>query len=318
MRFSQVEAFRGGEGLIRVVGHRGARGILPENSLIGFEFTLSTGTTLLEFDVVLTGDNVPVITHNHRLHAPTFRGPDGRFLIGEEPKVSSLTLDEIGQFDIGRLDGLTDYGRRFPDQAQFDGVRVPRLADLLRLVSEARFSDAHLMLELKSDPDLAGDADYRKTLVEVVVAEVRSANLDRRTILHSFDWTLLTECQRQAPDMPASYLTKLPDKADDAGEDSSRTVSPDFQGREDAVPDMVKEAGGMLWCPYYDDLTARTAARARELELCIAVWTVNEAADIDRMIDLGVDAIVSDYPGRVQRRLSDRGFRWQVDQPGQQ
>lgn len=310
MQFSQVDAFRGGDGMIRVIGHRGARGILPENTMTGFEFALTTGINLLEFDVVLTRDNVPVITHNHRLHAPTFRGPDGLFLVGEEPKVSSLTLDEIGRFDIGRLDGRTDYGRRFPDQAQMDGVHVPRLRDLLRLVSQPRFSNAHLMLELKSDPDFAADTERRGDLVNIVVEEVQGAGLTGRTILHSFDWTLLSECQRRAPDMPASYLTRLPENADDAGEDSARNVSPDFQGREHQVPDMVKEAGGALWCPYYEDVTAKGIARARELGLCVAVWTVNEAADIDRMINLGVDAIVSDYPGRVQRRLSDRGLRW--------
>ena len=70
MQFPAVEAFRGRDGVIRVVGHRGARGILPENSMLGFEFVLSSGTPLLEFDVVMTADMVPVITHNHRLHAP--------------------------------------------------------------------------------------------------------------------------------------------------------------------------------------------------------------------------------------------------------
>lgn len=310
MSFSQVDAFRGDEDTIRVVGHRGARGILPENSMIGFEFALNTGAILLEFDVVLTRDNVPVITHNHRIHAPTFRRPDGQFLGDEEPKVSSLTFAEIERFDIGRIDGQSEYGRRFPDQAQFDGVQVPRLRDLLRLVSEPRFTDAHLMLEMKSDPDFASDSECRENLVRIIVDEVRTSGLAERTLLHSFDWNILTECQRQAPEIPASYLTMLPRNADEAGEESSKSICPDFEGRIHQIPDLVKEAGGRLWCPYFEDVTAEGIARAREHDLCVAVWTVNEPADIDRMIDFGVDAIVSDYPGRVQRRLSDRGFRW--------
>ncbi|MBL6626115.1 MAG: hypothetical protein ISP39_09230 [Alphaproteobacteria bacterium] len=68
--------------------------------------------------------------------------------------------------------------------------------------------------------------------------------------------------------------------------------------------------GGALWCPHFSEITAHDLVRARELGLCVAVWTVNEPADINAMIDLRVDAIVTDYPGRVQRRLSDRGFRW--------
>ncbi|WP_425082338.1 glycerophosphodiester phosphodiesterase family protein [Ruegeria arenilitoris] len=313
MTFPQVEAFRGGENLIRIVGHRGARGVLPENSMIGFDFSLSIGVPLLEFDVVLTADDVPVITHNHRLHAPSFRGADGLFLTGEEPKVSSLTFEKIQQFDIGRLDGHSAYGQRFPDQAQLEGVRVPRLMDLLDLVSEPKYGDAYLMLELKSDPDVADDPLHRENFVGRVLQEVRGKGLSSRAVLHSFDWNLLEECQRKAPDMPSSYLTQLPDNADDVGEDSSKAVCPDFRGCCDEIPDLVKQAGGSLWCPYYADVTAENVARAKDLGLCVAVWTVNEHEEIDRMIDLRVDAIVSDYPGRVQRHLSDLGMGWHID-----
>ncbi|WP_255611817.1 glycerophosphodiester phosphodiesterase family protein [Ruegeria sp. SCSIO 43209] len=313
MVFPQVEAFRGGKNLIRVVGHRGARGVLPENSMIGFDFSLSIGVPLLEFDVVLTADDVPIITHNHRLHAPSFRDANGLFLTGEEPKVSSLTFEQIQQFDIGRLDGHSAYGQRFPDQAQLDGIRVPKLQDLLDLVDDPKYGDAYLMLELKSDPDLAHDALYRKKFVGRVLQEVRDKGLSSRAVLHSFDWNLLEECQRQAPDMPSSYLTQLPENAADVGEDSSKAVCPDFRGRRDEIPNLVKQAGGSLWCPYYTDVTAENVARAKELGLCVAVWTVNSHEEIGRMIDLRVDAIVSDYPGRVQRHLSDLGVRWSVD-----
>ncbi len=313
MGFPKVEAFRGGNNLIRVVGHRGARGVLPENSMIGFDFSLSIGVPLLEFDVVLTADDVPVITHNHRLHASSFRDTNGLFLSGKEPKVSSLTFEQIQQFDIGRLDGHSAYGQRFPDQAQLDGVRVPRLIDLLDLVAEQKYGDAYLMLELKSDPDLAHDALYRENFVKRVLQEVRAKGLSTRAVLHSFDWNLLEECQRQAPDMPSSYLTQLPENEDDVGEDSSKAVCPDFRGRRDEIPLLVKQAGGSLWCPYYADVTAENVALAKELGLCVAVWTVNEHEEISRMIDLRVDAIVSDYPGRVQRHLSDLGMGWHVD-----
>lgn len=315
MGFPQVEAFRGGENLIRVVGHRGARGVLPENSMIGFEFSLSIGVPLLEFDVVLTADDVPVITHNHRLHSSSVRDTNGLFLSGEEPKVSSLTFEQIQQFDIGRLDGHSAYGQRFPDQAQLDGVRVPRLMDLLDLVTEEKCGEAYLMLELKSDPDLAHNALYREKFVGRVLEEVHAKGLSSRVVLHSFDWNLLEECQRQAPDMPSSYLTQLPENEDDIGEDSSKAVCPDFRGRRDEIPNLVKQAGGSLWCPYFADVTAENVARAKDLGLCVAVWTVNAHEEIGSMIDLRVDAIVSDYPGRVQRHLLDLGMRWHVRNP---
>lgn len=297
-----------------MVGHRGARGVLPENSLEGFGFVLSTGVELLEFDVVLTRDGVPVITHNHRLHSASFRDKDGHFLRGEEPKVSSLRLEDLTRFDIGRLDGQSIYGQRFPDQAQMDGVRVPSLDDLLQLVSQPKNQRAHLMLELKSDPDMAQDPGYRRGLVAEVVERVRTAGVENRTLLHSFDWDLLAECQRQAPDIPASYLTQMPDNEADAGEDSSLDVTPLFESGVQSIPGKVKEAGGQLWCPYYADITPESLAAARAVGLIVVVWTVNDMADIDRMIDLRVDAICTDYPGRVQRRLADRGYRWLDDQ----
>ena len=310
MKPPQVMAFSGDADTIRVVGHRGARGILPENSIVGFDFALSIGVDLLEFDVLLTADEVPVITHNHQLHGSGVRGPDGRFLNGEQPQVASLRMEDVARFDIGRLDGTTEYGRRFPDQAQLDGIRVPRLTELLHLVSQPKHANACLMLELKSDPDLANDGKARKRIVSIVCNEVRAAGLTDRTLLHSFDWALLDECRRQAPDMPISFLTQLHESADDVGEDSAIPVTPDLDRPGISVPDEVDRAGGSLWCPHFSEITADDLARARELDLCVAVWTVNETADIDAMIDLRVDAIVSDYPGRVQRRLSDRGYRW--------
>lgn len=306
----QVTAFSGDADTIRVVGHRGARGILPENSMVGFDFALSIGVDLLEFDVLLSGDDIPVITHNHEFHGSAVRGADGAFLNGENLRVASLTMADIERFDVGRLNVETEYGRRFPDQAQMDGVRVPRLSELLQLVSQPGYASACLMLELKSDPDLAQDSAERARIVSIVCDEVRRAEMTDRTLLHSFDWALLAECRRQAPDMPLSFLTQLQENEHDVGEDSSILVTPDFSNPDTSVPDEVSRAGGSLWCPHFTELDASSLARARELGLTIAVWTVNELDDIESMIDLRVDAIVTDYPGRVQQRLSERGFRW--------
>ena len=307
----QVAAFSGDENTIRIVGHRGARGILPENSLVGFDFALSIGIDLLEFDVLLTCDDIPVITHNHRLLGSHVRGPDGIFLNGEQPRVSSLRMDEIELFDIGRLNGKTEYGRRFPDQMQIDGIRVPRLSDLLTLVSRPEYQDTCLMLEVKSDPEFAHDVEARQRIVSAVCKELRSVGLENRTLLHSFDWVLLEECRRQAPDIPLSFLTQLRENEYSRGEDSSFRVTPDLSHPDISVPDEVSKAGGALWCPHFDELRAHDLSRARELGLIVVVWTVNEPDDINAMIDLGVDAIVSDYPGRIQQSLSDRGLRWE-------
>lgn len=309
--FPQLDAFRRGPGLIRLVGHRGARGVMPENTMEGFEFTLACGVTLLEFDVAITRDGVPVITHNHHLTRSVARDASGAWLQGEEPKLSSLNWEELAQYDVGGLDGQSAYGQRFPDQAYLNGIRIPRLRDLCDLVAQPQHHDVHLMLEIKSDPERLQDAKARAEIVAAVIEDVRHAGLTERTLMHSFDWNLLAECGRQAPEMPTSFLTQLPENDADIGEDEATQAGPDITAETyHTLPGLVAEAGGKLWCPYYLDVTADTVARAHDLGLVVAVWTVNEADDIDRMIDLGVDAIVTDYPGRVQRKLLDRGLDW--------
>lgn len=308
--FPQLDGFRGGPGLIRLIGHRGARGVMPENTIEGFAFTLDIGVRALEFDVVLTRDRVPVITHNHHLANSATRGCDGKWLTGPEPKVAALTLEQIQGYDVGGLDGHSIYGQRFPDQAFMSGLRVPRLSELLDLACQPEHSDLSLLLELKSDPEVRDDTSERREVVAAVVAEVRARNLEPRTVLHSFDWDLLDECRAQAPDMPTSYLSQLPENSDDPGEDSSKAVGPDYRALTVSVPRAVRDSGGQMWCPYYLDVTRDLVEEAHALGLLVSVWTVNEHDDIERMIDAGVDGIVSDYPGRVQRHLLNRNLRW--------
>jgi glycerophosphoryl diester phosphodiesterase len=309
-QFPQLDGFRGGPGLIRLIGHRGARGVMPENTIEGFAFTLDIGVRALEFDVVLTRDRVPVITHNHHLANSATRGCDGKWLTGPEPKVAALTLEQIRGYDVGGLDGHSIYGQRFPDQAFMSGLRVPRLSELLDLACQPQHSDLSLLLELKSDPEVRDDTTERREVVAAVVAEVRARGLEPRTVLHSFDWDLLDECRAQAPDMPTSYLSQLPENSDDPGEDSSKAVGPDYRALTVSVPRAVRDAGGQMWCPYYLDVTRDLVKEAHALGLLVSVWTVNEHDDIERMIDAGVDGIVSDYPGRVQRHLLNRDLHW--------
>ncbi|KIC12696.1 glycerophosphodiester phosphodiesterase [Leisingera sp. ANG-M1] len=310
MRYPQIRAFTGEPGVIRLAGHRGARGVLPENTMEGFEFTLNTGVKLLELDVTATRDGVVVITHNHRLTRSMVRDAEGNWLQGEEPKVAALTYAELQQYDAGGLDSSSAYGQRFPDQAFLSGVRIPRLADLLALLQRPQHQDVHLFLEIKSDPDLLADTAARQRLVETVVADVRNAEMQPRTVLHSFDWDLLADCQRIAPEMPASFLTQLPENDADVGEDSSKEVNPVAGCSVLDLPARVATAKGQFWCPYYLDITADALVLARDLGLTTMVWTVNEPEDIDRMITLGVDVICSDYPGRVQRLLLKQGMHW--------
>ena len=315
--FPQLDGFRGSPGVVRIIGHRGARGIMPENTIEGFEFTLSVDVQALEFDVVLTRDEIPVITHNHHLLNATTRNGEGSWLTGKELKVSELTLEQLKQLDVGGADGSTVYGQRFPDQVFLSDVRVPALRELFDLAAKPEGQDLLFLLEMKSDPENLNSENGSVAIVRKVVEEVRARGLEDRTILHSFDWNLLDECARVAPDMPRSYLSQLPENTDAKGEDSSKAVAPDFESLGVSIPQAVADAGGSLWCPYYMDVTPELVVEAHELGLIVCCWTANETQDINRMIDAGVDGIVTDYPGRVQRLLLVRDLTWKTENPHQ-
>lgn len=308
--FPQLDGFRGAPGVVRLIGHRGARGVMPENTMEGFVFTLNVGVRAMEFDVVLTRDRTPVITHNHHFLNAATRGTDGNWLTGEELKVSELSLSEIRQLDVGGLDGRTVYGKRFPDQVFLSGIRVPSLADLLDFAVQPEGQDLLLLLEMKSEPVVNGQDHDSTAIVREVVKDVRARGLEQRTILHSFDWTLLEECARVEPDMPRSFLSQMPERADEPGEDSQKSVAPDFNALGMSIPKAVAQAGGRMWCPHYLDVTPDLVAEAHDLGLLVSTWTVNETADICAAIDAGVDGIITDYPGRAQRILLSRGLTW--------
>jgi glycerophosphoryl diester phosphodiesterase len=312
-QFPQLNGFRGAPGLVRLIGHRGARGVMPENTLEGFEFTVKSGVVALEFDVVLTQDAVPVVTHNHHLLNAATRGADGKWLQGEELKVSELPLAQLQRYDVGGLDGRTVYGQRFPDQVFMSNVRVPTLGDLLDMGLTPQGAEMLFLLEMKSDPEHAHTPEVTERLVAEVVKTVRARGLEQRTVLHSFDWNLLEICGRIAPDMPRSFLTQMPTNADDLGEDSSKSVAPDFAALDVPVPQAVVKAGGQMWCPHYLDVTQEAVAQAHALGLIVSTWTVNEVDDMHRMLDADVDGIVTDYPGRAQRVLLERGLVWNED-----
>src|ERR1043165_5885432 len=109
-------------------GHRGTRGLAPENTLPAFAKALSLGVTTLEMDAAITKDDVVVISHNPALEPDITRGPDGAWLAGRGPPIQDLNYEELGRYDIGRIKPGTKYAADFPEQVPVDGTRFPRLS----------------------------------------------------------------------------------------------------------------------------------------------------------------------------------------------
>jgi glycerophosphoryl diester phosphodiesterase len=251
-------------------GHRGARGHLPENTLPGFERALQLGATTLELDVGVTRDGVVVVHHDRSLNPDVARGADGAWIAAPGPLIKDLAFEELQRYDVGRLRPGSEYEKRFPHQSPRDGTRIPRLAEVLAL--PARFN-----IETKLSPDAPHETLPPEPFARALIAEVRKAGAAGRTTIQSFDWRTLEVVEREAPEIGTVYLT----------------------GRRNAEPQAVHAAGGRIWSPDFATLTPQKLAAARTLGLKVVPWTVNEPADIARVLDMKVDGIISDYPDRV-------------------
>jgi glycerophosphoryl diester phosphodiesterase len=259
-------------------GHRGARGHAPENTLAGFERALEIGVDTLELDVGVTRDGVVVIHHDRRLNPDVARGVDGKWVRAPAPTIYSLSYAELARYDVGRIRPGSDYARRFPHQQPIDGARIPRLSDLWPIAPRVRFN-----IETKLVPEAPEETLPPEPFARAVIAEVRRAGVAPRTTIQSFDFRTLAVVQREAPEIRTAYLT--------SGQ------------RGDAVAKSVHALQGTIWSPNYQDLDPVALAAARGLGLKVIPWTVNEPADIARVLAMNVDGLISDYPDRVRQAL---------------
>jgi len=273
--------------VIDVQGHRGARGYLPENTLPAFAKALEFGVDTLELDCGVTRDGVVVVHHDRRLNPDIARRPDGKWVEAPAPTILSLSFKELQAYDVGRLRPGSEYAKRFPQQKPIDGTRIPRLADLFSLVKDKRNAKVRFNIEPKIDPEAPQDTLPPEPFARALIAEIRKAGLAPRTTVQGFDFRALKVAEREAPEMGTVYCTE--------GENSD--------------PATVHAAGGRIWSPNFAELSERKLAEARQLKMKITVWTVNESADIARMIDAGVDGMASDYPDRVIAELKRRKER---------
>ena len=291
-------------------GHRGTRGLAPENTLPAFAKALEIGVDTLELDANVTRDGVVVISHNTSLNPDITRGPDGRWIAKAGPPIHSLTFEELSRYDVGRIDPATKYARQFPDQVAVDGTHMPRLSDLFAMVRRAGDRRVRFNIETKISPLAPDETPGPEEFTHRVIDEIRAGGMARRATLESFDWRTLAIAQRIAPEIPTVYLTSQQRWGDNictgpaAG---SPTVDPaqcqdspwtaGVQLREaGSVPRMVKAAGGSIWSPFYRDIDQAEVKEAHALGIAVVVWTVNDPEEMKRMVELGVDGLITDRP----------------------
>lgn len=293
-------------------GHRGARGLAPENTLPSFERALALGVTTLELDVAITRDGVLVIHHDPTLNPDLTRDASGRFLEQRGPAIHSLTWVQLQAYDVGRLKPGTDYARQFPEQQALDGTRIPRLSDLFDLVKRSGDQRVRFAIETKLTPDRPDAAPMPEPFAHAVVAEIRKAGMAARAQILSFDWRTLQVVQKIAPEIATVYLS-IQRRMDNiaAGRPEGSRWTAGFQYRDyGSIPKMIKAAGGRHWSVYFGDLSPELLKEAQSLGLRVLVWTVNDPAVMARMLDYGVDGLITDRPDLARKLLEARAIRW--------
>lgn len=294
-------------------GHRGARGLLPENTLPAFERALALGVTTLELDIAITRDGVLVIHHDTTLNPDTTRDASGEWLAERGPALHALTWAQLQAYDVGRLKPGSDYGRRYPEQQPMDGTRIPRLSELFDLVKRSGNDQVRFAIETKLTPDKPEETPAPEPFAQAVVGEIRKAGMERRSSILSFDWRTLQIVQKIAPEIPTVYLSAqqrwLDNIAAERIEGSRWTAG--FQFRDHgSIPRMVKVAGGAYWSAYFGDLDAHKVKEAQSLGLKVLAWTVNDPAIMARLIGYGVDGLITDRPDVARDALTRHGIRW--------
>ena len=292
-------------------GHRGARGLAPENTLPGFAKALSIGVSTLELDVGVTRDGVVVISHERGMVPDIARGPDGRWIALPGPLIHDATYAELERYDVGRLDPATRYARKFPDQVPADGARVPRLADLVALVRKAGNDTVRFNIETKLSPEAPAETLPPAPFARAVIAAIRAGGMERRSMIQSFDWRTLKIVQAEAPDIPTVYLSAQQRWLDNvrAGDPAGSPWTAGLKFADfGSVPKMVKTAGGAVWSPFWGDLDADKVAEAHALGLKVIPWTAGTRAQIDAILALGVDGLITDRPDWARDAMQHAGF----------
>ncbi len=263
---TEREIFKQENGRFLVFAHRGGGGLYPENTLGAFEYSTKMGADVLELDVHATADGTLVVMHDGTVDRTT----DGK------GKIKELTLAEVKKLDAG-FPFTSDGGKTFPFRGQ--KIQVPTLAEIFAALPEMTFN-----IEPKqSEPSII------KPLCEMI----RAKKMVDKVIVGSFRQQAIDEFRQTCPEVATSGSpTEVTEFLAFSKTGISESYTPPFQALQ------IPENLGKL-----SVVTQDFVENAHRKNLKIHVWTINEAADMQRLIDLGVDGIMTDYPDRLLKIL---------------
>lgn len=258
---------------ILVHGHRGARARRPENTIPAFRYAIEQGVDVLELDVAVTKDNVPVVSHDPLINATICSGPKTGI------PIHTLTFAELNQYDCGAKQNPA-----FSTQVPVPGTRIPKLNDVFDL---SRGTTVQFNVETKifaDKPELTPDPE---TFTKMILYLVKKHGIGPRVILQSFDPRTLRVMKRLDPSIRRAALFET----------------------DRQWPEVAREFEATIMSPLYSLVTKERVSWAHSAGLEVVPWTVNKPEDWAKLADDGVDAIISDDPAALIAWLKQKGLR---------
>ena len=264
---------------IDLQGHRGSRGLMPENTIPAMLKAIDLGVTTLEMDVVISKDKQVVVSHDVFFHQNITTTPAGKTLTKAEAEkhlLYTMPYDSISKYDVG-LKPHPD----FPKQEKI-AVAKPLLSELVKAAEAYAGQKNRIVnynIEIKSKP--ANDGTRHPPIeefVDLAIAVIRNAGIADRTTVQSFDPRALQVVHRKYPGMITSLL---------------------MEGSDRRGLDVQLEQLGFIpnvYSPHFSLVTAELIKNCRQKNIKVIPWTVNNVEEMKRLIGLGVDGIISDYP----------------------
>jgi glycerophosphoryl diester phosphodiesterase len=310
--------FANGEAMaFDIEAHRGGRALRPENTLQSFANALSMGVDTLELDIGVTKDGAIVVSHERGLNPDLARSADGVYVAPPGIPFVRLSLAEVKKYDVGQIRPGSAYAAQFPEQRAVPGTPIPTLIEVMDLVRKSGDGHVRLNIETKIDPGHPEESPDPEHFVTLLLDLLQAQKFTDRVMVQSFDWRTLQLVQKLAPAIPTVYLTQqkglAPTVFTDRASDWTAGFNPAEHGK--SIPGTIKAAGGAIWSPFFGDVDPALISESHKLGLSVVVWTVNKPEDMARMIDMGVDGIISDRPDLLRRAASEKGIALPVGSP---
>ncbi|WP_129668501.1 glycerophosphodiester phosphodiesterase family protein [Phytoactinopolyspora endophytica] len=300
--------------------HRGGLGLVVESTIPAFENALQLGVSTLELDIQITKDGEAVVTHDRRIHDTKCQDTEPAF--ADDPQypyvgkyIKDLTLEQVLTLDCG-TQTLPDY----PGQRPSPGEKMPLLSEVFDLVHEYRAYGVMLNIETKVEAGAPHETAPREEFVQVVVEEIRDARMLNQVTIQSFDWGALMRVREVEPKLPIVALTNYnfleidePGASDWLGGididdfDGNPLLAIDSFGADAFSP--VHGWGSAQNADYEPYVTKEMVDEAHELGIPVVPWTVDDEATMRKLIDDGVDGIITNYPDRLRDVMTEYDYK---------